>query len=482
MAKSSELKQHTLKGLKWSFLDNALNQGIRFVLGLVLARLLTPYDFGIIGIALIFVSISEDIVDGGFTNALIQKKTPSPVDYSTVFVTNLVFSAVLYAVLFLLAPYIAVFFNNPQLTSIVRVISIILLIDAFMFVAKVRLTKDLDFKRLAKISVSSSVISGIVGIIFALSGFGVWSLVFQQLTRHLLNTSFLWLTNKGGLSVRFSKKSFTSLFSFGSKLLITDLTISIYNQLVNVVVGKCYSPATLGQYSRAHQFSGLFSSTLNQIIQRVSYPALSKIQDDYERLLRAYRELIKTTSFVVFSLMLFLAAIAEPLITVLIGSKWLECVPYLQLLCFSRMLQPLLSINMNIFKVKGRSDLCLKLELTKRFLDLFSIALGILVSIYWMLIGSIIVNVLAYLLNIYSSSRLLGYTMKRQLKDITPALMVAGLVSILAFLPIYFSNQYYVILPIQIFVWLVLLVVVSETTKLDGYLYIKTILREHVRL
>lgn len=482
MAKSSELKQHTLKGLKWSFLDNALNQGIRFILGLVLARLLTPYDFGIIGIALIFVSISEDIVDGGFTNALIQKKTPSPVDYSTVFVTNLVFSAVLYAVLFLLAPHIAVFFNNPQLTSVIRVISVILLIDAFMFVAKVRLTKDLDFKRLAKISVSSSVISGVVGIIFALSGFGVWSLVFQQLTRHLLNTSLLWFTNKGGLSVRFSKKSFTSLFSFGSKLLITDLTISIYNQLVNVVVGKCYSPATLGQYSRAHQFSGLFSSTLNQIIQRVSYPALSKIQDDYERLLRAYRELIKTTSFVVFSLMLFLAAIAEPLITVLIGNKWLECVPYLQLLCFSRMLQPLLSINMNIFKVKGRSDLCLKLELTKRLLDIFSIALGILVSIYWMLIGSIIVNIVAYLLNVYYSSRLLGYTMKRQLKDITPALMVAGLVSILVFLPIYISHQYYVILPIQILVWLVMLIIVSETIKLDGYLYIKTILKEHVRL
>ena len=180
--------------------------------------------------------------------------------------------------------------------------------------------------------------------------------------------------------------------------------------------------------------------------------------------------------------MLFLAAIAEPLITVLIGNKWLECVPYLQLLCFSRMLQPLLSINMNIFKVKGRSDLCLKLELTKRLLDIFSIALGILVSIYWMLIGSIIVNIVAYLLNVYYSSRLLGYTMKRQLKDITPALMVAGLVSILVFLPIYISHQYYVILPIQILVWLVMLIIVSETIKLDGYLYIKTILKEHVRL
>lgn len=470
-----------MAGLSWSLADNVMNQGIRFLVGLILARLLTPSDFGLIGIALIFVAIFEDIVDGGFTNALIQKKTPTQSDYNTAFVTNLVFSMFLYTLLFLLAPSIASFFDNPQLILLIRVLSAMLLIDAFMFVPKVRLTKELDFKSQTKISVASSFVSGVTGISCALCGCGVWALVTQQLARHSLNTLLLWMANRGNISIHFSKQSFATLFSFGSKMLLSDLISSVYRQLYHIVIGKFYASATLGQYTRAHQFSSLFSQTFTKIVQKVSYPVLSNIQDENERLLTAYRNLIGYSMFVSFSCMLLLAATAHSLIVVLIGDKWLPAVGFLQILCFTMMLYPLHAINQNILKVKGRSDLYLKLEIITRVIGLAPLLLGVFFNIYYMLIGSVIESCVCYCLNSSYSGQLVGYGTVRQVKDVLPsfmtALVSAGFVYALSFLP--FSPL--VILLLQVTTGIILILGISEVFRLDAYMGVKSLSKYYLK-
>lgn len=476
---SAGLKEKTMKGLSWNLADNAMNQGIRFLVGLVLARLLTPSDFGMIGIALIFVTIFEDIVDGGFTNALIQKKSPTQADYSTAFVTNLAFSVFLYVILFWGAPYIANFFNNPLLSLLTRVISAILVIDAFMFVPKAKLTKELDFKTQTKISVISSFVSGITGIGCALCGYGVWSLVVQQLVRHFLNTFLLWLANKGTISMQFSRQSFISLFSFGSKVLISDLISSIYKQLYHIVIGKVYAPATLGQYTRAHQFGSLFSQTFTKIVQKVSYPVLSNIQDENERLLSAYKNLIGYSMFISFTCMLLLAAIAHSLIIVLIGEKWLMAVGFLQILCFTMMLYPLHAINQNILKVKGRSDLYLKLVVITKIVGLAPVLLGIFCNIYYMLIGSFVESCICYCLNSRYSGLLVGYGTTMQIKDVFPSLMVALISASIVFSISFLSLPPYIILFLQIVIGLCLIVGISEITRLDAYLGVKSLAKSY---
>lgn len=469
------LKQKTLKGIGWSFVDDAANQGIRFIVGLVLARLLTPYDFGIVGIALIFVAIFEDISDGGFSNALIQKKDPTPTDYSTAFVVNLSFSTFLYTLLFFLAPLIADFFNNPNLVLLTRVISIIIVIDAMMFVPKTRLTKNLNFKIQTKISITASVISGVAGIAYALLGGGVWALVAQQTVRHLVNTSLLWFVNRHYFSVYFSKQSFVSMFSFGSKILLSELINSIYRQLYQIVIGKFYTPATLGQFTRAQQFGSLFSKTFTKVVQKVSYPVLSNIQNENDRLLAAYRTLIMYTMFISFASMLMLAAVAKPLIIFLIGEKWLPSVLFLQILCFSLMLYPLHAINLNILKVRGRSDIYLKLEVIKKIIGVLPVLLGIFFNIYYMLIGSVIEGFISYYLNSSYSGRLVGYSMIQQVKDIFPsfvvALIVAGTVYVFSFLPI----NVFLILISQILMGFIMLILISEFFHIEAYCGMKSL-------
>lgn len=473
---AESLKNKTLKGLSWNFADTAVNQILRFVIGLVLARMLMPRDYGLIGIALIFVSIFEQIVDGGFTNALIQKKVPSEKDYGTAFFCNLTISIFLYLILFIFAPLIADFFDEEQLVLIIRVISTIILIDAFMFVQKAKYTKLMDFKVLAKASVGSSIISGIIGILMAYMNFGVWALVFQQMTRHFFNTIIMWFTSKGFVFT-FSKESFKTLFSFGSKLMMSDLLDSVYKQIYQIVIGKVYNSTTLGLYTRAFQFSSLFSVTLSQMLQRVSYPALSALQDDKDRLLQSYRMLVKSAMFVAFPCMFCLAAVAKPMMIVLVGEKWLDAVPFLQILCFSMVLTPLMVINMNILKVKGRSDVYLYLEIAKKIIGFFPILVGIITrNIYMMLIGCVFENLIDYALNSYYSGKYVGYNVKTQVKDILPSFVLALFVSFVLYQMLQLNFVPFQLLILQLLVGIVLIIVVSEIMKIDAYLNIKTIL------
>jgi len=473
---AESLKHKTVKGVGWSFVDNIANQGITFLVGLVLARILTPAEYGVMAMVTIFIAISNSIVDSGFSNALIRKIKIERIDYNTVFYFNLVVSLFLYLVLFLCAPAISTFFKEPILIDVMRVIGWILVINALAIIPRTILVRNVDFKTQTKVSLISSVLSGIIGIGMALTGFGVWSLVGQQLSRQLLNTTFLWFFCRWRPVWEFSVRSFRELFGFGSKLLLSGLLNTIYKDIYALVIGRYYSAADLGQYTRASQFNTIFSSNLTTVVQRVSYPVLSSIQNEDMRLREAYRRVIKVTMLVTFACMLGLAAVAEPLLVLLIGEKWLPAVYFLQIICFAGMLYPLHAINLNILQVKGRSDLFLKLEIIKKIIATIPIVIGIFWGIELMLWGSVVASFIAFFLNSYYSAPLIGYPTLLQIKDVMPTFAISFGVSVVMWSISLLPVSYYVMFPLQCVVGFLLAYFIYERTKLPEYMEIKEML------
>lgn len=477
---SDSIKSKAVKGVGWSFADNIFNQGITFLVGLVLARLLTPEEYGLIGIIMIFISVFNSIVDSGFSSALIRKNNVKDEDYNTVFITNMSISVVLFLVMFVSAPLIARFFNQPLLTPLTQVMSSVLIINAFAIIQRTILIKNVDFKTQTKISLIASVVSGVVGIIMATVGYGVWSLVGQQVVRQLINSALLWTWAKWYPKIQFSIQSFKELFGFGWKLLVSGLIDTLWKEIYQVIIGKCYSPVTLGQYTRAHQFGAIFSTNLTSIVQRVSYPVLSQIQDDSERLKSGYKRVIKVTMLVTFGCMLGLAAIAKPMIITLIGEQWLPAVPFLQIICLQMMLYPLHAINLNMLQVQGRSDLFLKLEIIKKCIAIGPLLLGIFVNIYWMLFGSVCNGLIAYYLNAYYSGRFLNYSIKEQIKDILPSFILAVVMALVVFAISFINIPAFPLLIIQVFLGITLFIGLCLITKIDAFIELKNIVIPYI--
>ena len=449
--------------------------GVTFVVSIILARLLSPEEYGLIGILTIFIAIFNTIIDGGFTNALIRKQDATDIDYSTVFYTNLVLSVILAAALFFCATPIAILFERPELVSLTQVMSSVVVINALAIVQRARTTKAIDFKTQTKITFISSICSGVIGLAMAYMGYGVWSLVGQQISNQLLSTILFWIYNRWMPKLIFSWASFKEMWAFGSKLLATGLIDTAWKEVYQVVIGKCYSPATLGLYTRAKQFADLCSSNLTSVVQRVSYPVLSSIQDDRVRLKLAYQRVIKTTMLPTFVLMLGVAACAESMIHVLIGEHWLECVPMLQIICTYGVLYPLHALNLNMLQVQGRSDLFLKLEIIKKIIGIAPLLLGIFVDIYWMLAGTLITSIIGYYLNAYYSGTFLNYGIKEQVKDILPSLVVAMAMAVPVWGMSFIPMTPYIMFPLQIMVGAIITISLCEKTKLPEYLELKGI-------
>ena len=478
MAKPS-LRQRTISGLFWSFIDSFSNQGLIFIIGIILARLLSPREFGLIGMITVFIAVSESFINSGFSQAIIRKKNCTETDLSTVFYFNLFAGAFFLGILIITAPLISKFFSEPRLTSLIRVLSIVLIIDALTMVQRTTLTKRIDFKLQTKISVISTIFSGVVGISLAYKGFGVWSLVAKTISQRGMNSFLLWLWNRWRPLLVFSRQSFSEMFSFGSKLLISGLIDTIYRNIYNLVIGKYYSAQELGYYTRADQFRNLPSKNLNNIISRVSYPVLSQIQDDPVKLKAGYKKIIKSTMFITFILMAGMAAVAEPMVISLIGEKWRQSIAYLQLLSFVGALYPLHALNLNMLNVQGRSDLFLKLEIIKKVLAVPTIIIGILWGIKVMILGMWFNSLLAYYLNSYYSGRFINYPVNEQIVDILPSLILALFMGTAVFLVgLIIPVSYLPKLIIQIIIGGLLTVSASEFIKLESYLNLKAIVKE----
>ena len=463
------LKDKTVKGLAWSGIDNVTQYGVSFIVSIVLARLLSPDDYGLIGIIAIFTAVCNSIIYGGFGTALIRKKDATDEDYNTVFLVNLISSLFLYSVIFLCSPLIADFFQREELIALTRVSALGMIIGALALVQQTILTKRIDFKTQTKITFIASIVSGVVGIGLALLGFGVWALVFQGLLSGIARTMLLWIYNKWIPNFRFSYQSFQELFGFGWKLMVSSLLDTVWKQLYQVVVGKFYNPATLGQYTRAKGFSELFSSNLTSVIQRVTYPVLSSIQDEKERMLVAYRKIIKITMFISSIVMFALGAVSEPLLYCLVGPKWHEAAVYLPLICISASTYPIHAINLNMLQVQGRSDLFLGLEIVKKIIFVCPLFIGAFIGIIPMLYANLITTIIAFFLNSHYSGKMIGYSSWMQIKDVAPSYGIATVVALSVYFLKYMPITNWVILPMQIAVCIMAFVLVCQIFRVEEY-------------
>ena len=422
---SDSLKSKTVKGVVWSSIERFSTQGVQFLIMIIMARLLTPKDYGLIGMLAIFLAVAQSLIDSGFSQALIRKQDRTDVDNSTVFYFNIVVSSALYLILFIAAPFVADFYNQPELTSVMRVVCLGVILNSLAVVQRALLTVRIDFKTQAKASLSAAVISGCIGIVLAYCGFGVWSLVVQQLLNLSVNTLLLWIFSKWRPIAVFSWKSFHELFAFGSKLLASGLLDTLYRNIYPIVIGKLFSASSLGHYTRAHQFSEFPSSNVTGIIQRVTYPILCGIQDETERLEAVYRKFLKLSAFIIFPLMIGMSAVARPFIDIVLGTQWGFCGQLLQIICFAMMWYPIHAINLNLLQVKGRSDLFLRLEIIKKILGITVLCITAPFGLVVMCYGQIFNSIVALVINTYYTGKLINVGFIRQMKDLFPTILLS---------------------------------------------------------
>lgn len=413
------LSDQSMHAFFWLSIDKLGGSTMNFIITIILARLLLPEDFGLVAMVMVFFELSSTFVESGFFPALVREKSISEMDKSTTFIFNLISAIIVYIILFLAAPAIARLFDQEILTLIVRLMGINLIIFAFSIIQRAQLTHQIDFKTQTKVRLVAVLISGGVAILLALNGFGVWSLVVKILLMALIDTTLLWIMKPWTPVLAFKLESFKRLFGFGYKILLSSLLDKFYQQIYKLLIGKFYSSATLGFYTQASNFSNMVINTLFRTLEKITYPVLSKLQDNRERLKAGYRKVIKMSSFIVIPAMVMLGVLARPLILSLIGEKWLPAVPFLHLLCISGITCHFSQINLNMLLVLGRSDLGLKLEVIKKITITLAIIIGIQFGIYGLVIGEVIAAYINLVINAYYSKIFLKYSLYQQVKDVS---------------------------------------------------------------
>ncbi len=411
-----ELRSKALKGVLWSGIDKAGVKAIAFIVSIVIARILSPSDYGVIGMILVFIAIANIFIDSGMSQALVQRKNRTQEDMSTAFYFNIVVAIICYTILFFSAPLISRFYQVEQLTSILRVLGINIIIQSFATVQRANLQANLDFRTIALVNLAGVVISGAVGIYMAYAGYGVWALVGQQMSSIGISTIVYWLFGKWHPKTGFSKESFKALWKFGSKLLATGIVSTALREVYSVAIGKVYRSSELGYYTRAVQTSDMVAITTNDIINAVTFPILSSLQDNREKMVQVYSRMLGMTAFFIFPIMTGLAVVASPFISVLLTDKWLPVVPLLQWLCFARMFNPISALNMNILNAVGRSDLFMKLDFSKMPLIVLTMCITIPLGVKAIVIGSFVTTFICYFINAYLPGKLFNFGVKAQFK------------------------------------------------------------------
>ena len=427
-----DLKKKTKSGIYWNAASNFASKGMQFVFSIILARILVPSDYGVIGMLSIFITLVQLFIDSGFSRAIITNQKRTQKDLSTAFFFNIGIGIIGYLILYLASPWIACFYNMPILSSILKVTGVGVIINSLNIVQVAHYSINLDFKTPAKISIICNLFTGCLGIYLAYKGFGVWALVFQSLGGSLLSLILNWINVKWFPTFEFSVASFRYMWNYGSKVLGSSIISTIYDNIQPLIIGKFFSAASLGLFSRAQGFATLPSSNISGILNSVTFPLLSKINEDLTRLADIYRRMIKMSAFVVFPLMIGLAAVSAPLVKFLLPERWYDCIPMLQILCFSLMWQPISAVNLNLLNAAKRPDVVLKLEFIKKTLGLAllfaSIPFGIIVMCY----ANLISCVFAVIVNTLMTSKTLGVPFWNQVKDITPvflhSIVMGGLV------------------------------------------------------
>lgn len=424
----------------WSLIQKVGGKGISFLIMILLARLLTPKDFGLIGLVMVFIQVSQVVIEGGFNLALIQKKDTDEEDYSSVFYINLAVSIFLYLVLFTAAPYIADFYHQHSLINLTRAFSFVFIINAFSYVQEARLTKEVKFKTLMFIHIPSTIIGGIVSIVMAFNGFGVWSIIILQLVTRLAYTIQIWIYAKWVPLRSFNLKTAKNLFSFGGKLLASNIINTFYNNIFLVVIGKFYSLSDVGYYQNAFNIAYTPSGTFTNVLSSVSFPIFSSIQDDNKKLKKGYKKVMEQAFFWICPAYVLAGVLARPLFLLVFTEKWLPAVPYFQILCVGAILQPLYVYNLNILNVKGRSDMFLKLETTRRVITIIALIAVFPLGIWGLLTVQATGEVFTYLLFAHFSGKYIEYNLSEQIKDLMPIFLLSIGIGAIVFIINYFSD------------------------------------------
>lgn len=427
MNSQKSLKQQAISGVKWNFLQQFSVQVINFGVQIILARMLMPEMFGLIAMIIVFISIGQALMDSGMTSSLIRTKNPDQTDYSTVFVTNLLMSSVIYVITFLLAPYIAAFYNQEVLTDIVRVLALSFVIRAFVAVHIAKLDKEMNFKLQMKLQVPSVIISGVVGVTLAYMGYGVWSLVWLNLAQAIAFTLQSWIVIPWKPTLVFNKERFLYHFKFGYKLTLSSLIDTIYNDLYRIIIGKFYTPAQVGYFNHAETMRLFPVQQISSVMGKVTYPFFSNINNDIA-LKNSYRITMKLITFAVLPVMLSLILVAEEGFRFLFGDKWLPAVPYFQILALASIIRPISAYNLNVLKVKGRSDLFLQVEIIKKVVGVIFLVAMLRHGVTGMAIGLLAYSYVSYLINAVVSGRLIAYSLFSQIIDVALYVFIGALV------------------------------------------------------
>ncbi|MBN1050104.1 lipopolysaccharide biosynthesis protein [Clostridium botulinum] len=466
------IKLKVLSSLVWKFMERSGTQGIQFIVQIVLARILLPNDYGIISLIAIFITIANVFVQSGFNTALIQKKDANETDFSSVFYLSLFVAVLLYLTLFSTAPFIADFYDIPQLVAVLRVLSITLFFGAFNSIQNAVISKKMQFKKLFFSSLGAMILSGMIGIVLAYAGFGVWALVAQQLTNQFSIVVILWFTVKWRPKLIFSFQRIKELFSYGWKLLVSSLIDTLDKNLRSLIVGKIYSPSMLGFYNRGDQFPQLIVSNINGAIQSVMLPALSLEQNNKQRVKEMVRRSIITSSFLVLPTMIGLAVVGEPLVKILLTDKWLPCVPFLQVFCLSYALWPIHTANLQAINALGRSDIFLKLEIIKKIMGLAILGISMFFGVYAIAIGTLVSGIICTFINAHPNLKLLNYSYMEQIKDITPSLILSLIMGCASYSIKWFDMSAWLTLILQIFIGAIIYIGLAKIFKIECFTYL----------
>lgn len=467
-----EKKQVVFSSLIWRFLERCGAQGVTFIVSIVLARILDPDVYGTIALVTVFTTIMQVFVDSGMGNALIQKKDADDLDFSSVFWFNMFMCTVLYLIMFLIAPMIALFYNMPELTTVIRVLSLILIVSGVKNVQQAYVSRNMLFKRFFFSTLGGTLGAAVVGIVMAYLGCGVWALVGQMLFNTIVDTTILWFTVRWRPKKEFSFERLKGLFSFGWKLLVSSLLETIYNDLRQLVIGKIYTKDNLAQYNRGEQFPRVIVTNINTSIDSVLLPTMAKVQDDPSIVKAMTRRAIRTSTYIMLPLMVGLAVCAEPLVSLILTEKWLPCVPFLRIFCFTYAFYPIHTANLNAIKAMGRSDLFLKLEILKKVVGIIALLSTMWISVMAMAYSLLAVSVLSQIINSWPNKKLMDYSYLEQLRDMLPQMLIAIVMGACVYCVNFFELSLIITLIIQVVVGAIVYILLSKLFKIDSFEYI----------
>ena len=471
----------TTTGVIWSAVERFSTMGIQFILNIIIARILAPSDFGVIGMLAVFLSICQCLIDGGFSSALIQTNRRTDKDYGTVFLFNIAISIFLYGVLFISSSGISRFYNLPILEPVLKVIGINIIIGSLANVQRAILTINVDFRTQSLVSITGALLSGGIGIYLAYIGYGVWALVAQTLINGAVQSGLLWILSKDKFKICFDEDSFKRLGGFGVKLMLASLLHTVYENLYSLFIGKRFNSQELGYYSRADQFGVFSASTLAIVIGRVAYPVLSQKQDDKSELRKLYTKFIKVSTFIVFPIMILLSALSKQVVLTLLTEKWLPIVPLLMVLAIEGMCAPLNKINLSLLQAVGRSDLFLRLEIIKKTIAVCILLFSIRYGVFWVCIGRLFYSVLATLINMYFTVRIIDKSYYEQVKDWMPNFLSSLIVGIGAFFMANAISNAFVSLLLTLVCGVCLYLLLSRIMSNDVYNMVTSIARDYLK-